>query len=690
MARHRHGLNQAAPARKNAESTKSAPRRDPPVSQEPFMNQHINRAFEWVSPNLQPWLLVALILTALVAFALHTWSKLSLLFKAGEENRVDQPFKRILTTLRIAFGQTRLLQDPKSGWMHALIFWGFLILLIRAGEFFILGLFPKIDSHVSFAVPFILPYLWIKDGAVFMVTLGVLYAAYRRLVIKPDRLTLSGEGLLILALILIIMVSDVLFDAAFLVLHPDIKGSGPLASLFVPWVSLLGENLTGHLHSLSYWTHVSAILFFLTLLPRSKHFHILTSIPNVFLSQLDSGNGLHRINFEDEESFGVTNIENFTWKQLLDLHTCTQCGRCDRVCPALATGKPLSPQQLTVDLRDHLNGTSDTPLLGGVIEDEVLWSCTTCGACESACPVMISYVDKVIDLRRGLVLTEDRYPKEFESAFKSLETQSNPWGFPRDTRSDWAKELGVPLWDKANPTEYLYFVGCNGSFDSRGKKISESVVSALNQAGIRFSILGNDEGCTGDPARRAGNEYLFDMLASKNAETFQQKGIQKVITHCPHCLNSLKNEYPEFGARLEVIHHSELLETLIAEGKISAGEKEDARIVVHDSCYLGRHNGVYDSPREVLKSTTESILEVEQSREQGTCCGAGGARFLLEENTGTRMSHHRLDELMVTNPDTIAVSCPYCVLMLEDAVKAKGLNVQVKDIGEMIKIQKTS
>jgi Fe-S oxidoreductase len=405
---------------------------------------------------------------------------------------------------------------------------------------------------------------------------------------------------------------------------------------------------------------------------------------------MNLGNGLHRIDFEDEEqeNFGVTEVENFSWKQMLDLHTCTQCGRCDRVCPALATGKPLSPQQLTVNLRDHLNipSPSDNTLLGDVIDDEVIWACTTCGACESACPVMIQYVDKVIDLRRGLILTEDRYPKEFESAFKSLETQSNPWGFPKNSRADWAKALDIPIWDKTNPSEYLYFIGCNGSFDTRGKKISESVVKTMQQAGVSFSILGNSEGCTGDPARRAGNEYLFDMLASQNADTFKQQGVLKVITHCPHCLNSLKNEYPEFGVYLEVIHHSELLETLISDGKIPVGEKTNSNVVVHDSCYLGRHNGVYDAPRNVLAAEVQNVQEVEQSRETGTCCGAGGARFLLEENTGTRMSHHRLDELMVTNPDTIAVSCPFCVLMLEDAVKAKGLEgkVKVRDIGEIL------
>ena len=654
------------------------------------MDQHINRAFEWVSPTLQPWVLVFLILSALTAFAMAVWPKLQRLLKAGKENRADQPLKRIFRTLSVAFGQSRLLKEPKSGWMHAVIFWGFLILLVRAGEFFFIGLFPNIESHFSVTAPLVLPYLWIKDGVIFMVTLAVLYALYRRLVIRPNRLTLSIEGLVILNLILVIAASDILFDSAFIALNPGIEKSGPLAALFAPLISLLGKNLTGHLHSLAYWTHISAILFFLTLLPRSKHFHIVTSIPNVFLSNMNPGNGLHRIDFEDEEqeNFGITEVENFSWKQMLDLHTCTQCGRCDRVCPALATGKPLSPQQLTVNLREHLNtpSPSDITLLGDVIDDEVLWACTTCGACESACPVMIQYVDKVIDLRRGLILTEDRYPKEFESAFKSLETQSNPWGFPKNSRADWAKALDIPIWDKTNPSEYLYFIGCNGSFDTRGKKISESVVKTLQQAGVSFSILGNSEGCTGDPARRAGNEYLFDMLASQNADTFKQQGVLKVITHCPHCLNSLKNEYPEFGVYLEVIHHSELLETLISDGKISVGEKTDSNVVVHDSCYLGRHNGVYDAPRNVLAAEVQNVQEVEQSRETGTCCGAGGARFLLEENTGTRMSHHRLDELMVTNPDTIAVSCPFCVLMLEDAVKAKGLEGQVKvrDIGEIL------
>ncbi len=383
---------------------------------------------------------------------------------------------------------------------------------------------------------------------------------------------------------------------------------------------------------------------------------------------------------------------------MLDMHTCTECGRCDVFCPALNSGKPLSPKMLTVNLRDHLNAVSPAllttspdqreemerpQLLGEIIDDETIWSCTTCGACEEECPVMIEYVNKVVDLRRGLVMMEDRYPKELGQAFRSLETHSNPWGFPSDTRADWAKQAGLPEWDKNNPTEYLYFVGCNGSFDKRGKAISESVARALQTAGVSFSVLGNREGCTGDPARRLGNEYLFDMLAQQNAETFKEENILKIVTHCPHCFNSLKNEYPEFGAQLEVIHHSQLLESLAASGKIQQAQAE-GKTVIHDSCYMGRHNGEYDAVREVLAPADGEVLEVENSRERGTCCGAGGARFLLEENTGTRMNHQRLDELMVGEPDTIAVSCPYCVLMLEDAAKSRGQTVKVRDISEMI------
>ncbi len=662
------------------------------------MNFPQNRAFEWVSQNLQPFVLGVLVLLATARFLYVLWPKWRIFRQVPGEDRFKYPLKRLGHTFRIAFLQAKMFKEAKAGWMHALIFWGFLIFLLRAAWFFFVGFFPAVELDGGGLETL---YFFFKDSFIVLVTLAAIYALYRRTVERPERLTLSLEGIVILVLILAIMMSDALFDAGWQARNPQASMSGAwLGSLIAPMLSVFEVTAIIHLHNMAYWMHVICTLYFMTLLPGSKHFHIVTSIPNVFFSNgFEGGNQLHRIDFENEEleNYGVSKIEEFSWKKLLDLHTCTECGRCDVACPALASGKPLSPKQLTVDLRDHLNNEtphlldndpqrSDGPLLlGGIINDETIWSCTTCGACEEECPVMIEYVNKVVDLRRGLVLMENRYPAEFANAFKSLETQSNPWGFGSNTRADWAQGLDIKTWDKNNPTEYLYFVGCNGSFDDRGKKIATAVVHSLKSAGVAFSILGNDEGCTGDPARRAGNEYLFDMLASKNAELFKEKSVMKIVTHCPHCFNSLKNEYAEFGVELDVIHHSELLERLAPHGGGEA--KTTDRVVYHDSCYLGRHNEIYDAPRDVATRKTEpgKTSEVEASRERGACCGAGGGRFLLEEKTGTRMSHQRVDQLMESNPDTIAVSCPFCVLMLEDALKAKNLHdkVKVKDISEL-------
>ena len=370
------------------------------------MAPNLNHALEWTSSETQPLVLGTLSFLTLILFSAAAWPKLKILLNAKAAGRNDRILERIKITLKIAFGQTKLMQDKSAGWMHALIFWGFLILLFRAAEFFFIGFFPETDFSFLRNTPLVMAYTWVKDLAIFLVTLAVLFALYRRLWVKPSRLTLSGEGLLILALILAIMVSDMMFDSAFLALHPE-GHSGPIGLTLALVFKNLSNNILRDLHSLAYWTHVSSILIFLILLPRSKHFHILTSIPNVFFSKLNSGHDLNRIDFEKAETFGVTKIEDFNWKQMLDLHTCTQCGRCDRVCPAWITDKPLSPQQLTVDLRDRLNSPpdSDIPLLGETIEDETIWSCTTCGACESACPVMIEYVDKIIGLRQGLVLS---------------------------------------------------------------------------------------------------------------------------------------------------------------------------------------------------------------------------------------------------------------------------------------------
>ena len=654
----------------------------------------------WLGSGFETWVLIGITLVSLIVFVFSIWPKLQVLLLATPENRFNRFWERLLHMLRVALGQSKLFKRLRPGWMHAAIFWGFCVLLLRAGQFFFIGFFPDISLTGPIVDAFWSGYLLFKDVFVVLIIAAVMFAVYRRMAIRPPYLTLSFQGLLILFLILIIMITDAVFEGAFLALHlepPDSIVS--LGFLLASTLEGIDGKVLKYLHLASYWVHIGAILIFLTLLPRSKHFHIFTSFPNVFFANLDCGNAISRIEFEDEsrDQFGVVKIEDFSWKRLLDFHTCTECGRCDQVCPALKTGKPLSPKQFTVDLRDHLNavspailsksGAKRAALAGEIIPDEVLWSCTTCGACEEECPVEIEYVAKFIDLRRALTLNEDRYPGEFASAFRSLEINGNPWGFGQNRRGDWADGLEVKLWDKNNPTEYLYFVGCNGSFDDRGKKVAESVVRALQKAKVDFSILGQRETCTGDPARRAGNEYLFEMLASKNSETFQALGVVKVVTHCPHCFNSLKNEYPAFGNKLDVIHHSDLLAHLMREGKLPVEKKKVGTVVFHDSCYLGRHNGNYDTPREILDQSVEAgkFQEVENNKERGTCCGAGGARFLLEEH-GSRVSHMRADELMESRPDTIAVSCPFCILMLEDALKAKNLSneVKVRDISEML------
>lgn len=653
-----------------------------------------------IAPSWHPWILGLATLVSLAVFMVALWPKWRMLTRAQPEDRFDRPLTRLAKMFKIAFAQSKMFKEAGAGWMHALIFWGFLALLLRAAEFFLVGFFPSFTAP-SWLDPLRHLYYAVKDVFVVLVTLACFYALYRRLVVKPKRLNLSGEGILILVLILIIMASDVVYEGARQVLLPETATAWAWLGSMMAQAGLNGLDraaLTG-VQAAGYWAHVLSILFFLVLLPRSKHFHVITSIPNVYFSSITPGNSLHRMDFEDEdrETFGIQRIEDFSWKNLLDLHTCTECGRCDVFCPALNSQKPLSPKQFTIDLRDHLNARTKELLqaqpqegpavMGNVIEDETVWSCTTCGACEEECPVMIEYVNKMIGLRQSMVLMESRFPKELNDAFKSLETHSNPWGFPGTSRADWAQGLGVKEWDKDNPAEYLYFPGCNGAFDNRGRKVAESVVKTLQAAGVDFAILGNREGCTGDPARRLGNEYLFDMLATHNAETFKNERVTKIITHCPHCFNSFKNEYPEYGAHLEVIHHSQLLADLVRNGKLQLKPIDD-QVVYHDSCYMGRHNKEYDAPRTVIarQVTPGSLKETAHSRERGTCCGAGGGRFLLEENTGTRISHNRVDELMQNAPKTIAVSCPFCVLMLEDALKAKNLSgtVRVRDISEMI------
>ena len=402
---------------------------------------------------------------------------------------------------------------------------------------------------------------------------------------------------------------------------------------------------------------------------------------------------------EEAETFGVHKIEEFSWKDLLDLDACTRCGRCQDNCPAWLTEKPLSPKEVIQDMKNHLlqkapvisskPGVEKKPgetipaeenpsfpaLIGEVISEDAIWSCTTCGACEEACPVFIEPFPKLIEYRRYLALMESKFPNEVQLAFKNMENNSNPWGIGSSTRADWAKDLGLKILSEDSDVEYLYYVGCSASFDDLNKKVATALVEIFNKAGLSFGILGVEEGCCGDSARRLGNEYLYSIMAESNIETFKKYGVKKIITSCPHGYHTIKNEYPQFGGNFEVYHHTEILLKLIKEGKIKFTKEVNKVIAYHDSCYLGRHNDIYDAPREILKAIPGvKLIELKKNRENSFCCGAGGGRMWMEENLGIRINHARVDEIVQANPNIVATACPFCLTMIVDGIKEKELD----------------
>jgi len=499
------------------------------------------------------------------------------------------------------------------------------------------------------------------------------------------------------------MITDFLIDGSHLAMRDMSNAHWAPASFLVAnlfLLSSLSQEVLSLIHTSSYFSHIVLIAAFLNYLPYGKHFHIITFLPNVFFMRTTPLGQLRSLDLEDEnaESFGIGKIQDMTWKEMLDLATCTECGRCSSVCPATNTGKVLSPKQLNIDEREIMlnefpllpfmvsNGVLPENLSPGSIDSEVFWGCTTCRACEEACPVGIEFVDRIVGTRRHMVLTQGVMPPEVQNSFRNMETNSNPWGISADERANWCKELGVQMFSE-KPAEYLYFVGCAGSFDDRNKKIATAMVKILQKARIDFAILGKEELCTGDPARRIGNEYLYQTLAKQNIETMNRYKIKKVITVCPHCFNTIKNEYPEFGGKYEVVNHTDFIYELIREGKVKPVRPLPKRVTYHDFCYLGRYNGIYDSPREILKSIPGSeVTDVKLSRENGRCCGVGGGRMWMEEKVGKRINHQRLEDLQEADPEIIASACPFCITMLRDATKDKEVEqkIQTKDVVELL------
>ncbi len=724
---------------------------------------------------MNPIAMAFVIVVLNATFALTAKQRFELLTSGRPQMRWDRIPDRLRGVVEYALAQRKMRYYPLAGAAHMAIFLGFAILLLRTLILWGRGFVPDFSLFVlGHHQPLGMAYDLLKDVVEVAVIVGALTFVYFRAVRREARMTLSGEGLLILGIITTMMVSDILYDAAMMALSPHLPHvcantakaalairpedalcqgvkdvTAPLGAdagqrLGFVWHAPVGSALAAVIAGLSaktlhflahlgFWTHSTLVLVFLNILPFSKHFHIITSIPNVFFRNLDAPGKLPLLApsaealgpmvekaFEgtpDAEPVGAAKIQDFSWKAILDFYTCTECGRCSDNCPAHKTGKILSPKMLTLDLRDHLferagelidaskhgapppatdeqaaDASPKPELIGDVVHPDVLWACTTCRACEEQCPVMISYVDKIVEMRRNLVLIKGEFPAQLGGPFSAMEVNGNPWNIARVDRANWAEGLDIPLMSDKPDAKVLYWVGCAGSYDDRAKKVARATATLMKQASVDFAILGQEETCTGDPARRAGNEYLFLMLAEQNVATLngykEQGGIKTIVTTCPHCFNSLANEYPDFGAKFEVVHHSDFLLGLVAKKKLLPKTPVREKVAYHDSCYLGRYNEVYEQPRDVLKAIPElELVEAEGwNRNKGLCCGAGGAQMWMEEQNKDRVNVKRTLQLLDTGAKVIASGCPFCQTMLTDGLKSQSKEDEIRqlDIAELL------
>ena len=594
----------------------------------------------------------------------------------------------------VVVGQSKLLQRLLPGLMHAAIFWGFLVLFPTI----LIAMIGAVDPHAT--LPWLGAQGWyalLVDVFALLVLLGVITAFVIRKVQRPKRFVGShiGEADLILAMIAGIVITLFLWHSSQIALgFNDYPASwAPISGSIA---KLLHGPLVPYLERAAVWAHVLIILSFLVYLPYSKHLHIVVAAFNVYFGRTRARGRLEPIDFEQPEAdvrFGSARVTDMTWKQTLDTMSCTECGRCQDVCPAYATGKALSPKLLIMAIRDQAMAEgpkaladasySPPPIVPNAVTDDIVWDCVTCGACVRECPVGIEHIDHVIDLRRNLVMVESRFPEEAGTMLRDVDRSSNPWGKPQADRTHWADGLGVRVLQPGDPApDVLFWVGCAPAFDERARKGAISTAKLLLAAGVDFAILGPREACTGDPARRMGDEYTFQRLAGENVGTLNEAGVKKIVTTCPHCFNSIGNEYPDFGGHYEVVHHTEFLAELIRDGKLNplAGEQ---KITYHDSCYLARHNDVRSQPRELVAAVGTAI-EMPRNRERTFCCGAGGARMWMEEKRGRPIGHERVREAAETGAETLAVACPFCTVMLDDGVRETGAKLKVIDLATLL------
>jgi Fe-S oxidoreductase len=664
----------------------------------------------------------------LIAFGIMSMSVVRLLsyLKLGKPtNRLNNIFQRIGTTFVVAIGQSKILRDKVAGPLHAGIFWGFMILLASVVEAILEGL------HHSWSLNFLGPIYSITtiltDIFCALIITATFIALWRRYISKIKRLQVDGEKVEAAMILMTIftIVSSLLLQNIARIQMPNVTGIAnitgqmngdyswafrPIAMSLAPLVS---PDIAPMLFEVTWWIHVVLVLAFMNYLPFSKHLHVLTSVPNVFLGPLKPTNALSSIDFEDEtiEQYGAKDIEDFTWKTLLDGYTCTHCGRCTSVCPANQTGKVLDPRGIIVAIHDRTMDKApllikqqqgkelteaeqsifDKKLIGDYIDPQALWDCTTCGACMQECPVNIEHVPAIVEMRRNLIMMEAEFPQELQPAYSNIENNSTPWAFPQSDRANWIEEMEVPVNTAAEHPEFdvLFWVGCAGSYDERAKKTTKAFAELMQIAGVDFAILGTEEHCSADPARRSGNEFLANSFVTMNIETMNGYNVKKIVTTCPHCFNTLKNEYPQFGGNFDVQHHTQFIYDLIHTGKLVVDKTKVSSdtLSYHDSCYLGRYNDEYFSPRALLSDVPGlTVLEVPRSKDKGLCCGAGGARMFMEETVGKRVNIERTEELLSNEPTVIAANCPFCMTMVTDGVKAseKIDSVQIKDISEIM------
>ncbi|TMB91213.1 MAG: (Fe-S)-binding protein [Chloroflexi bacterium] len=699
---------------------------------------------------LSPIALVALASVSLATTGRRWWQLLGMMRRSRlPERRLDDLPGRLRAFFVYVLAQGRLLRWPYAGILHALIFWGFVVLLTAIVQGIVEALWQGFHFN---QLPGSGALAFLQDTFFFLVICGIAMALFNRLVINPARFRGSHRGDAILILVWIgglLTCMELNYATRIAEGAPEAVGqwrpvAAALSSIFRP-LGTSSEALIV-LHGIFFWVHLTLVFGFLVYLGYSKHLHIVTAVFNVFFKNQRPKGALRTVdleavmNAEDEadQHFGAGAIEHFSWKDMLDLYTCTECGRCQTHCPAYNTGKVLSPKTLITDLRDHAYenlaggfaatthaahpvgedgepvmwvtgdrhpGTlqelpghfqpswiapddvstavqandGERPLLGGTILEDTLWACTTCGACMDQCPVLIDHVPKILDMRRHLVLDESRLPRQAETALRNIESVANPYGLSHQSRADWAQDLGVQFAADKPDAEYLYWVGCAASFDERARTISTALVKILQAAGVDFAILGTEEKCSGDPARRIGNEYLFQERAKENVEVLRRHNVRKIIASCPHCFNTFANEYRDFGGEYEVIHHTQMIDTLLKSGRITLDDTKAQRetITYHDSCYIGRWNDIFAPPRDILERIPGlRVVEMARSKSEGMCCGAGGGRMWMEEGQ-PRVNHRRVQQALDTDATKVATACPFCLAMFDEGISAKQLGERI-------------